>query len=676
MGREQLAGGAPAVRFHCPENDEFYQSGVYQHLDESQQHIRLLTALRPDDANPDGPLRFTMSQRLPLAECKMVVGGQHAFIAMSYCAGDPNDTVPILIDGRQFNVFKTLGLALNSLLLSLGRKDGNWELEETLSIWADQVCINQSDGEEKAIQVRMMREIYESCAWAYSWLGLSPEITAGLRDVQKIDHIQQIIENYYEKRKEPATNARDIGSFSMWAAVAVDKLQKMGVDWLNVDQFFKHPYWFRGWVCQEVTVSRDVTFNTDASETDRAGVRRALRLLETIRLCLRWGFDIEHGELVPKDSAVAHMESDLLTELTPKLQGLAWLREMDIGPFLFMLEDSEEWGEIQGYTMDKLMLTARHSEVTDPLDKVYAYLGLAMPGYDITPNYSLSQTTANVYVEATCAYLRFHRDLNILSFAEERTEETGPQIPSWVSDWSIKQQPGSLWFRVRGDDKVAPTASGSTGYKVVLYPHNGLRDRVLGVSAIVVDTINDSLHTVSGPINSYRSWENCLASWLRIAGLRADRGNCPENDRVYPYQKHNTLVTAFWSTLFRGLVKGKAMKKLWNAKRPKRGADGSAGIVEHHLVMGRDMDRTYLARAGWRFVRSRAGYYGLVRADAKDGDVIAVLIGAEMPFLLRPHLDEFKLIGEVYLHGIMHGEIMKKLKGGDGGFSVQDTKLY
>jgi hypothetical protein len=433
MGSDEPEGTI-YVHFHCPQNDDFYRAGIYQELDPTQQHIRLLQALRPDKSDPDGPLRFTMAQRLPLSECQTGEGAKHPFIALSYCAGSPYETTAILIDGKQFNVFQSLHLALHSLLHHLGRKEDEWELESTLWIWADQVCINQSDEVEKTQQVLMMREIYESSAWTYAWLGLSPAVSEGLRNVLRIDHIQQLIEKHFEDEGEPVNNVRNIENLGSWTVASVEKLHEMGIDWSTVNNFFQCPYWYRGWICQEVTVAPDVTFNTDSAETDRAGVRRALRLLETIYICLRWNFDVVHGKLVQKQVPASYMNVDGLNTLAPLVEELAWLYEMDLSPFLFMLEQSEDWKEIDGYTMDQLMLTARHSEVTDPLDKIYAYLGLAMPGYDITPDYSMASTTLKVQIEATAAYIKLHKGLDILSFAEERTSKMGSQLPTWVCD--------------------------------------------------------------------------------------------------------------------------------------------------------------------------------------------------------------------------------------------------
>jgi hypothetical protein len=56
---------------------------------------------------------------------------------------------------------------------------------------------------------------------------------------------------------------------------------------------------------------------------------------------------------------------------------------------------------------------------------------------------------------------------------------------------------------------------------------------------------------------------------------------------------------------------------------------------------------------------SEKGYVGLAPEDSKPGDVICVIIGAIVPYVLRklPE-EEFQLIGEAYVHGIMDGEAM------------------
>jgi hypothetical protein len=53
------------------------------------------------------------------------------------------------------------------------------------------------------------------------------------------------------------------------------------------------------------------------------------------------------------------------------------------------------------------------------------------------------------------------------------------------------------------------------------------------------------------------------------------------------------------------------------------------------------------------------GYLGLGPADTREGDIIAILFGADVPFILRKLPNgQYQVIGEAYAHGIMDGEFM------------------
>lgn len=56
-------------------------------------------------------------------------------------------------------------------------------------------------------------------------------------------------------------------------------------------------------------------------------------------------------------------------------------------------------------------------------------------------------------------------------------------------------------------------------------------------------------------------------------------------------------------------------------------------------------------------------YIGLAPASTQIGDLICVLPGGHTPFLLRPSEEypgRYKLVGELYVHGIMHGEALQQ----------------
>jgi hypothetical protein len=53
------------------------------------------------------------------------------------------------------------------------------------------------------------------------------------------------------------------------------------------------------------------------------------------------------------------------------------------------------------------------------------------------------------------------------------------------------------------------------------------------------------------------------------------------------------------------------------------------------------------------------GYLGLGPDDIKAGDVIAPVMGSQVPFVLREVVDgKYQIVGEAYVDGIMDGEAM------------------
>jgi len=61
-----------------------------------------------------------------------------------------------------------------------------------------------------------------------------------------------------------------------------------------------------------------------------------------------------------------------------------------------------------------------------------------------------------------------------------------------------------------------------------------------------------------------------------------------------------------------------------------------------------------------RFFVSRKGYVGWVDDGARSGDIICVLDGATVPYVLRTQDDgSYKLVGECYLYGVMEGQVLR-----------------
>ena len=73
---------------------------------------------------------------------------------------------------------------------------------------------------------------------------------------------------------------------------------------------------------------------------------------------------------------------------------------------------------------------------------------------------------------------------------------------------------------------------------------------------------------------------------------------------------------------------------------------------------------------------TKRGYFGLVPEDTLVGDSVILVDGAAVPFIVRGKGDDEKdshlttLVGECYVHGIMHGEALgfEDIEKGDVAF--------
>lgn len=65
-----------------------------------------------------------------------------------------------------------------------------------------------------------------------------------------------------------------------------------------------------------------------------------------------------------------------------------------------------------------------------------------------------------------------------------------------------------------------------------------------------------------------------------------------------------------------------------------------------------------------RFVITSNGYYALCPRLVEKGDLVVVLMGCTTPFILRPFGENYHLVGECYVHGIMQGQALSMLEKG------------
>lgn len=84
---------------------------------------------------------------------------------------------------------------------------------------------------------------------------------------------------------------------------------------------------------------------------------------------------------------------------------------------------------------------------------------------------------------------------------------------------------------------------------------------------------------------------------------------------------------------------------------------------ENNLAI-RFMDCCGLATKFKSFFITDKGYMGLSLALIQTGDKVCIIFGCPNPLLLRKTGDRYVLVGEIYVYGMMGGEIIEELEAG------------
>lgn len=105
------------------------------------------------------------------------------YSALSYTWGEPTRSAQVTCDGQRLAVTENLFAALKGIRSRFTNDDGT----APFSVWADAICIDQSNKEELGAQVRLMSRIYSQASGVLSWLGADDEgMTGALQLIRQL----------------------------------------------------------------------------------------------------------------------------------------------------------------------------------------------------------------------------------------------------------------------------------------------------------------------------------------------------------------------------------------------------------------------------------------------------------------------------------------------------------
>ena len=294
------------------------------------------------------------------------------------------------------------------------------------------------------------------------------------------------------------------------------------------------------------------------------------------------------------------------------------------------------------------MLT-RDSRASDLRDKVYALLGLLTSteraACGIQPNYTSSNTKADVYIEAAKAGLIGGKDIWFV-LGEVSGAELDAGLPSWAPNWCQGRESHISMFFENGPFDA--------GGKVLSVPEFLEADRVMKLRGFSLGAI-DRIGEVDEDHNQRSS--EIIESWARY--LKRDTQGYFLPHELVQFFRTISLNTYDEEDLPDPDGDRKIFYESWVRKL----------LI---LTSGKGGRRHCLYR---RFFRLSNGQMGLGCRRAKQGDVACIVPGCKIPLLIRKsprNKGRYSFIGECFVFDFMHGETLDMYRNG----KTQETIIY
>lgn len=359
-------------------------SYIYQPL-EQDSSIRLLV-LEP--GLPGTPITCSLIHAT-LADCERDIYDQYT--ALSYVWGDAHNTTTITIDRCPFDVTVNLAAALDALR----------DAERTLRVWADAVCINQTDPEERNEQVSLMREIYSLANNTVVFLGSSSD---------RIDHMFS-----------PTPKSIRESSARFWQFQGEEKALNDSVDAEIAREIISRPWFSRVWTYQELVLAQRVWV--------QCGRRR-----------------IEWDDLCQRISITAHKAEDFDSESIRKMQSARTKSRTAL---------ISQGNSPRSYpTLHEILTHRRGQGVTDPRDMIYGHLAICglstrLLSRTVVFEVDYKKSVSQVFVDAWKLMIDQADRLDLLEDLGLEIKNSSPPapegLPSWVPNWLSKPvNPNSL----------------------------------------------------------------------------------------------------------------------------------------------------------------------------------------------------------------------------------------
>lgn len=539
----------------------------------------------------------------------------------------------------------------------------------TRIIWADAICINQDDVEERNHQVPLMGSIYSSARRVIACLGLADPT---LDYIQETFEVLELISRAFQQVLDDQGDEPQ----DRWKSVQISAHGFTPTAHSGLSKIFDRPWFTRIWCLQEIRLAADALVLCGEHEINWHHLGTAPS----------WFFDQN------LNLGVGNSNGDYVAELILSINS----------------NRVEHMYNNLPWDLLRILRNSRKFDLTDPRDKVYAILNLVAPrselvGFEVCYDRSVRQVFANTAVFITNKTSR----LDCLAHVWHPPDYDGDlEYRSWAPRWDHRDHTFTIgeWGLRKYLWSVCPSLIAT------ITDENDLEAEELVLRGIYYDRVQQmteilDLHTTNaestrGKIveDNEGSLHDHRQSWLRgsdtaVAASSVQPGtthpllalyqmmcsrlfpSSSSSDLHLQVQARNrllarTVVSDMLGVEFVENLEDSVQEEFYISFRhllrelssvhQSFSHSGRPYTADAISVLYKVSLQCYRRRVFW----TNNGSLAQGPACMRVGDIVVALYGGTTPFVLRPRGDKYIFMGEGYVDNIMHGELMQALYKG------------
>lgn len=630
--------------------------------------------------------------------------------ALSYCWGNPQEKARLRLSVMSSRLDERGDIQIDHE----PQRNGSIAINENLYIilqelrqrrhsrfiWIDAICIDQANNAEKSLQIPMMRSIYEYASTVYVWLGRANDVeVTALAIMPKLTGILE----------KTARDSHVLDPMTEETFQAIGLPEPSDEIWEGLKDLFHRPWWSRLWTLQEVVMSNTDEGSEPHNKNDFLPRVKILCGATVNGMGVLEGFARAATSAGIKDWILTGQWGLAVSSLHG-FDGLAEIRTCRESVL------RHGWG----ISLSSLLLATQRRQATVPDDMVFGMMAMLDRPTVEKLAIDITNTTEVVFVSFSKHYILNETKEVLLNHTARR--EVRPSLPSWCPNFCSPPDTlslGSRWlghYEASSEQRLQMYCAGFqkdgkwkrprkklyyikniTNALTGRHPHSGLyntdnprqialvpRSNHLLASGVHIDQVvavvdcNPAAESAKflsfNSIQQTHEWDSaCLALAkstlptgtegfeIYARTLVSNRVAIdPDSDESVVFDRWNRLdfvapYFAFRRYMQAVIALGESIPVLGNLDKT---------AVRYVQVMEQITRRR-------RFFATANGRIGLGPADTRVGDNVCVVFFCPTPYLLRRGNEgRSRLVGEVFTHGLMYGEVLQMFDKGQ----VQEMK--